>query len=159
MCPYHFWGIIFPLTIPDGNVTWNVCNPPTVRGGIWPKLGRSDAALLKFEPWIKWPKGCKCKWLKHMHPSAISKWDCFVILAIFTPNPLQKFLHSWSCFSKLLVNSINPPMPLQQISLLLQARRIHFCCLRPESSMKMCPKGAQEPGYNKEKSANCFATT
>lgn len=28
-----------------------------------------------------------------------------------------------------------------------------------ESSMKICPKGAQGSEYNKAKSANCFATT
>lgn len=138
--PIPFFGYYFPLTY-----TWWECHlecpeiPLTMGEGIWPKLGQLDAALLKFEPRIKWPKKCKKKngWNACI-PVQFPNKTVLSFFPLLHPNPLQKCLHSWSCFSKLLGSSINSPMPLQQISFLLQARRVHFCCLQPKSPLWKC---------------------
>lgn len=132
LCPYYLLGITFPLNIPGGNVPLDVlCSPTSEK--------EPDAPLLEFELWIRWPKRKERKKMVEAHASHCNFQKT---VALFLPplctTLLEKCLGSWACFSKLLVNSRNSPMPFQQISFWLKAKRICFCCLQPKNTEWKC---------------------
>lgn len=157
--PIPFLGYYFSI-----DYTWWECHleclqSPNHEGGNLTQVRPSRCCLAEIWTLNKVTKGMQMQMVETHASQCNFQIRLFCYSCHFYTQPPPKIPSFLILLLQTASQFYKSPMPLQQISLLLQARRVHFCCLRPESSMKMCPKGAQEPGYNKEKSANCFATT